>query len=155
MLWIGANQRVSRGEMGLPDGGSLPVVDTPADFTKVRTIRAAMENHPGQYFQKKLPSYDEFYLLGGRTWRHVATLSNEKNGRVMQMFTDMPCLVLFCNGGRAPEVGKHGQIYQGFCAVCLESGFVPNAVNCAGYDSPVFRKGERLIAHTTYQFFTK
>lgn len=73
----------------------------------------------------------------------------------MQMFTDMPCLVLFCNGGRAPEVGKHGQIYQGFCAVCLESGFVPNAVNCAGYDSPVFRKGERLIAHTTYQFFTK
>ncbi len=151
-LWIDSEYRVSRGEMGLPNGGSISVLNSPADFTKERTIREAMLDRQSGYFTKDTPSYDEFYLLDGRKFRHAATLGYPKNGRVMRVYTDMPCLVLFAGGDRKPETGKNGKTYEGYCAVCLETGFVPNAVNCPQYDSPVFQRGQRLVAHTVYQF---
>ncbi|MDO4333992.1 MAG: aldose epimerase family protein [Eubacteriales bacterium] len=154
-LWIAANRRTSRGEAGLPDGGGISVENSPADFTKERTIREAMSSDPDGYFQKAVPSYDEFYLMDGRKWRHAATLRCPANGRAMEVFTDMPCLVLFVSGDRRVEQGKDGRIYEGYCAVCLETGFVPNAVNCPEYDSPLFQKGETLTAKTTYHFFTE
>lgn len=151
-LWIASDRRVSRQEGGLPDGGSINVLGSPADFTKERTIREAMLADSEGYFTRELPAYDEFYLLNGRNYVHAATLSCPENGRVMKVFTDMPCLILFTTGDRKAETGKRGRIYEGYCAVCLETGFVPNAVNCPQYDSPVFRKGERLTARTIYQF---
>ena len=155
-LWIASEERVSRREMGLPNGGSIRVSGTPADFSKERSIREAMsQKEDGErYFTKELPSYDEFYLLGDRKYHHAATLRYPANGRVMKVFTDMPCLVLFTTGDRKAEEGKNGQVYEGYCAVCLETGFVPNAVNCPQYESPVFRKGEKLSARTVYQFLT-
>lgn len=153
-LWIASDKRVSRQEGGLPDGGSISVLDSPADFTKERTIREAMLTDQNGYFTKEQPSYDEFYLLDGRNYSHAATLCYPENGRVMKVFTDMPCLVLFTTGDRKAEIGKGGRIYEGYCAVCLETGFVPNAVNCPQYDSPVFRKGEKLTARTIYQFLS-
>lgn len=154
-VWIGADKRVSRGEAGLPDGGSLEVGGTPADFTRLRKIREAMESDSAGYFRKDKIMFDEFYLLGRRKMRHVATLKCQEKGRIMKVFTDMPCLVLFCAGGRGPEVGKNGTVYDGHCAVCLETGFVPNAVNCSNYESPVYRQGETLRAVTVYQFLAE
>lgn len=151
-LWIGADQRVTRGEMGLPNGGKQSVAQTPADFTKVRSIRAAMGSDSVNYFRKDKIMFDEFYVYDDRQLRHVATLFCPENGREMQVFTDMPCLVLFCAGGRKPETGKEGALYEGYCAVCLETGFVPNAVNCPEYVSPVFAAGEKLTATTVYRF---
>lgn len=156
-LWIDSEYRVARDETGLPNGGSIKVLGTPADFTKERSIREAMSQSGGteRYFTKEQPSYDEFYLLKGRVYHHAATLRCHLSGRVMKVFTDMPCLVLFTTGDRRAEKGKNGKVYEGYCAVCLETGFVPNAVNCPQYDSPVFRKGEKLSARTVYQFLTE
>lgn len=152
LLWIGAKERAGRGEANLPDGSSVPVRGTPADFTQARSLRDAMADDSAGYFQKETPSFDEFYLLGGRKYRKAAVLASPERRRRMTVYTDMPCLVLFCSGDRAPETGKRGEKYSGYCAVCLETGFVPNAVNCPQYDSPVFQKGEKLTARTVYHF---
>lgn len=149
-LWIGADRMVTRSVNGLPNGGQRPVAGTPADFTRARSIREAMEDGQAGYFSK--PGFDEFYLLDGRRLHHAATLYSPRKGRTMRVYTDMPCLVLFCGGGRECETGKYGKKYAGYCAVCLETGFVPNAVNCPEYDSPVFAAGETLTATTVYQF---
>lgn len=155
LLWIASGRRVSRDEIRFPDGGSIDVAGTSADFTKERSIREAMRYDPTGYFIGKTPIYDEFYLLDGKKYRHVATLRYPKNGRIMKVFTDMPCLVLYVTEKRKAERGKNGQIYKGYCSVCLETGFVPNAVNCPQYDSPIFRKGEKLVSKTVYQFMTE
>lgn len=151
-LYIASKQRAARGESGIPNGGSIPVSGSPADFTWERQIREAMSKDPTGYFTKEKPSYDEFYLFQGREYRLTASLRCQENGRRMNVYTDMPCLVLFVCSGRKPELGKNGRIYDGYSSVCLETGFVPNAVNCPQYDSPVFQKGEKLIARTVYQF---
>lgn len=151
-VWIAADQRVTRADAGLPDGGKTGVSGTPADFTKERQIREAMGSDTVGYFRKDKVMFDEFYVFDDRKLRLAATLRSRSKGRIMKVYTDMPCLVLFCAGGRKPEVGKDGTVYEGYCAVCLETGFVPNAVNCTGYVSPVFSEGEKLVATTVYQF---
>lgn len=153
-LQILSDRRVSRDELGLPNGGSLPVAGTPADFTRGCRIWDAMASDPGRYFKKARPSYDEFYLLDRKEYRLAAILCSPEKGRIMKVFTNMPCLILFLGAGRKPETGKQGQLYDGYCAVCLETGFVPNAIRCPQYDSPWFEKGEKLIAKTVYQFVT-
>lgn len=153
-LTLRADYRVSRDENGLPDGGKIAVQGTSADFTSERTILDAMEHDSSGYFTTPTPGYDEFYILNRNPVLPVAELYSPENGRVMQVETDMPSMVLFAIDRSKPEPGKYGQKYCGYCAVCLEPGFVPNAVNCPQYDSPVFRAGEELCSVTKYIFKT-
>lgn len=152
-LTLRATARASRDAASLPDGGRIDVQNTAADFTEGRTIRAAMEHDPTGYFADGQPKYDEFYILDRNLEQPAAQLYCPQNGRMMHIVTDMPSMVLFVFP-RQSTPGKDGKNYSGYCAVCLEPGFVPNAVNCPEYDSPLFRKGEALRTVTKYSFKT-
>lgn len=151
-LKLRANYRVSRDEEGLPNGSRIMVRGTSADFTDGRTIADAMEHDPTGYFDGNTPGYDEFYFLETKPGLPDAELYCPENGRLMHITTDMPSMVLFVNGTRKDMPGKTGGVYSGYCAVCLEPGFAPNAVNCEQYDSPIYRKGEELHSITKYIF---
>ena len=151
-LKLRANYRVSRDCDGLPDGGRIAVAGTSADFTRGRTLSDAMENDPTNYFADAVPGYDEFYFLEQKPGLPAAELYCPENGRLMHIVTDMPSMVLFVNGTRKDMPGKTGGVYSGYCAVCLEPGFVPNAVNCEQFDSPIYRQGESLCSVTRYIF---
>lgn len=152
-LTLRAKERVSRDADGLPDGGKIAVQDTSADFTEGRMIRSAMEHDPTGYFSGGQPKYDEFYILERNPEGPAAELYCPQNGRKMQIVTDLPSMVLFVFP-RQPAPGKNGEDISGYCAVCLEPGFTPNAVNCPEYQSPLFRKGEALRTVTRYIFKT-
>ena len=153
-LMLRAPARVSRDLGGLPDGGRIAVQNTAADFMEGRIIREAMEDDPTGYFAGGEPKYDEFYILERDPQQPVAELYCPQNGRMMQVVTDMPSMVLFVFPKQQAVPGKNGKNYSGYCAVCLEPGFVPNAVNCPEYDSPIFRRGEALHTVTKYIFKT-
>ncbi len=154
-LWIGASCRVSRDEDGIPDGGAIPVRGTAADFTYLRCVREAMKFDKGGYFKGE-PYYDEFYILDKQeSGKPVADLYSYNVGRGMRTYTDMPGLVLFTDPGAFTETGKNGREHGPFCGICLETGFVPNAVNCPDYASPVFLQGSQLEANTVYEFYTR
>ena len=75
----------------------------------------------------------------------------------MSIYSQWQGMVLFCASfGKAEPgkeyVGKNGQVYDDYCFTCLEPGFVPNAVNCPEYDSPVFQAGEVMKQKVTYAF---
>lgn len=141
-LWIDTNVLVTKGKDGLPDGGTVRVEGFPYDFTTEHRLSEAMT----------VEGYDEFYEIDGETFKHIATLTCPDNGRTMKVYSDMPCLILFLNGKRKPEYGKNGAKYEGYCGICLETGYVPNAVNCPAYRQPVFRAGEELVTKTVYEF---
>ena len=141
-LWIGSDRLVTRGTDGLPDGGIQKVNGNPYDFTVEQPLSKAMT----------VEGYDEFYEIVGEGMKHIATLSCPEKGRTMKVYSDMPCLILFVNGKRKAEYGKAGKKYEGYCGICLETGYVPNAVNCPAYRQPVFRAGEELVTRTIYEF---
>lgn len=151
---IRTTDRVSRDADGLSDGGRIPLQGTAADFSQARVIREAMQQDPTGYFTDETPRYDEFYILDRAFDLPAAELYSPENGRIMHIVTDMPSIVLFIPDRAQPLSGKYGLTYTGYSAVCLEPGFVPNAVNCPQYDSPIFRKGEALHSVTKYIFTT-
>ncbi len=154
-LWIGAHNRVSRDEDGIPDGGMIPVAGTAADFTYLRCVREAMK-YGGDYFNGGDVSYDEFYILDKQeSGKPVADLYSYNVGRGMRTYTDMPAMVLYTDPGRKKETGKNGRELGPYCGICLETGFVPNAVNCPSFQSPVFMEGMTLKSTTVYEFYTR
>lgn len=154
-LWIGASNRVHRDAEGIPDGGLVPVQGTAADFTYLRCIREAMK-YGGDYFGDGPVSYDEFYLLDRQeSGKPVADLYSYNVGRGMRTYTDMPAMVLYTDPGTKTETGKNGQELGAYCGLCLETGFVPNAVNLPEFASPVFLEGATLKSTTVYEFYTR
>jgi len=114
------------------------VKGTPYDFTASRRLG---DGAP----------FDDFFLLRPDRDGPAAELYSPASGRVMRVYTDMPALVLY-TPNKEGRPGKDGAWYTGFCAVCLETQYVPNAVNCPGFDAPLFYRGEKLRSRTVYEF---
>lgn len=151
-LMINSQYYAKNGISGVPEGEISPVLDTPLDFRKMRNIGEAMDSAKDGFFNPQYKAYDFPLLLDEDNAQPVAELRSKESGRIMQVFTDMPCVILFTPFSKIPRKGKNGKVYEGYCAVCLETQYVPNAINCPVFQSPLFRKGEQLITKTQYCF---
>ncbi len=151
-LQVAASRMVSRDEEGIPNGDFWKVEGTPADFTDERLIQDAMGDGSDPYFAGQAPGYDEFYILDKDLTGPAAGAYNPANGIRMSIYTKFPGMVVFVNGARRACEGKNGDFYEGYRSVAIEPGFVPNAVNCPAYDSPVFLKGQALYQTVEYRF---
>lgn len=151
LLWLWAETYAPVNGRQVPDGTVAPVADTPLDFRQERRIRDALQDGAPGFFPRQ-PEYDHNLLLGGKGMRKAARLRSEETGRVMEVFTDMPSVVLFTFGGNREIPGKYGQTYRGFRSVCIETQYPVNAVNCPPFPSPVFHAGETLDSTTVYAF---
>ncbi len=138
--------------LGMPDGTVASVVGTPLDFSTERTIKEGFDSDTIGFFQNGRIGYDDFYVIDGDGFRQVAEATCPSSGRRMRVFSDAESLILFTPGSRAPSVGKGGCILDGYASFCIEMQYVPNAVNCPEYRSPVFRKGETMHSRTVYAF---
>ncbi len=137
---------------GVPVGGLQPVVGTPADFTSPRSIKEAMASDEIGFFQEGRVGFDDFYVLDKKGYGLAAELYSPATGRRMKTYTDMQSVILYTPGNCSSKPGKRGVIYSEYAAVCIETQFVPNAVNCPEFESPVFGKGEKLETVTVYEF---
>ncbi|MCD7820337.1 MAG: galactose mutarotase [Lachnospiraceae bacterium] len=149
ILWVDSDSYAVKAADDVPRGEVASVAGTWLDFRTPVLLRNAMENDPTGH------GYDDHLILNGNGFRHVATLSCPETGREMKVHTDMPSLVLFTFGAPREIPGKDGEVYCGYRSVCLETGYVANAVNCQEFVSPVFHKGEKMHSVTTYTFTVK
>ena len=152
LLKLCAEQYAPKGSDGIPDGDIRSVSETPLDFRSARTLREALDTAENGFFLNDHHSYDDNLILSGSGYRYVGALYSSETGRKMDVFTDMPSIVLFTFDSDRPINGKDGAVYSGFKSVSLETQFVTNAVNCSQYQSPVFHKGESLHSKTEYRF---
>lgn len=144
-----------KGPSGAPEGGLVPVAGTPWDFTSFRKIGDALDSDPKyQYFNPENPlEYDDFYLINGSGMRKFAEYYSSDSKRFMTVKSDMDSLILFTPSKCAEKKPKYGNLpYPKYAAVCLETQFVPNAVNCTEFRSPIFHIGEELDTTTEYKF---
>lgn len=151
-LQINSDKIVNRKEEGLVTSGTHSVIGTPADFTKMRTIMEAMDSDDGTYFERTPKRFDEVYVLPKNVNKKVASLYDDITGREVDVYTDAEALIIFNGIAENDSPQKNNIIYKGYCGFCMETQFVPNAINCKGFSLPVFRKGEQLISETIYSF---
>ena len=152
LLRVYARNFAPKGDIGMPVGEICNVKNTPMDFRPPRTLRDGMQSDEIGFFGGKQVLYDDCFIFDKSGFGLGAELVSPANGRTMRVYTDMPAMVLFTPTFPLPGLGKPNKASSGYSSLCLETGFVPNAINCPKYDSPLCRKGQKFTSNTVFEF---
>lgn len=153
-LEIAADYSVESTERLIPTGNLIPLGGTPLDFSQPQFIGARLDqSFPGQLFPHR--GYALTYVLRdpNRGLRYAARVKHPSSGRVLEVFTDQPCLQ-FYNAWLfdGSDIGKGGRPYKSSCGFALEAQAYPDAPNQPAFPSILLRPGEVYTQRTEYRF---
>lgn len=153
LLQLVAKQFTEADSAMLPTGRILPVAGTPMDFTKAKPLGQEID---ADYEPLRLAcGYDHNFVLDKApgALAAVAQLEGDETGIRMICATSCPGLQVYTgNFLKAQPSGKYGRAYQKNDAVCLETQYFPNSMNCPGFEKPILRAGDLYSETTIYQF---
>lgn len=153
-LHINASKYVPVDNELIPVGKLADVKNTPMDFTDFRSIGERINNNFEQF--KFTGGYDHSYVIDKkpRCLDKIATLIGDITNIKMEVYSD--CLgVQFYAGNyidSVPQIGKENSHYLNRSGVCLETGFLPDAINQPEFDSPILNAGTEYHSKTIYKF---
>ena len=131
--------------------GIEPVKGTPFDFTNPTKIGARIENDHQQLKYGK--GYDHNYILKGK---HAATVSGDKSGIVMDIFTQEPGLQFYSgNFMQSKNTFKGGTKDDFRTAIALETQHFPDSPNHPNFPSTELNVGDVYKTISIYKFSTK
>ena len=153
VLQLDADRWIPAEEPDLPSGDVAMVDRTPYDFRKPTPIGSRI-----QKTNPKTRGYDLCYLhnhADGALAR-VATLYEPENGRMMEVLTTEPAIVLYTGNYLDGSLqGKQGAAYGKHAGVCLETGRPPDAVHHPHFPSTTLRPGQDYRHTCIYRFSAK
>lgn len=155
-VWIKADQFTPTTKDLIPTGELWDVTGTPMDF---RTLKKVGQDIEANYEPIKIAGgYDHNYVLNksSNEVEKVAELVDDKSGRKMEVYTDLPGLQLYTANMLAPvKNGKGGETYGKRQAICFETQYFPNSCNIASFPSCVRKAGKEFDSTTIYKFSWK
>jgi aldose 1-epimerase len=137
-------------EKKIPTGQVATVEGTPFDFRQPMRIGDRVKANTGV-----ADGYDLSYPLdhADGTLRKAATLSEPTSGRVMEVWTTQPAIVLYTGNYLDGTVrGKSGAVYRKHAGVCLETAHLPDSVNQPSFPSTILRPGQTYRHTCVYRF---
>ncbi|MGF7143355.1 aldose 1-epimerase [Anaerotaenia torta] len=154
-VWIKANQFTPTTADLIPTGELRDVAGTPMDFRTMKTIGRDID---ADYEPLVLAGgYDHNYVLdinGGQVEK-AAELVDEKSGRRMEVFTDLPGIQFYTANMLTPvNNSKNGADYRKRYGVCFETQYFPNSCNISGFPSCALKAGKEFDTVTIYKFST-
>ena len=150
VLQIDADRFTPVDEFSSATGEVASVAGTPFDFIEPTPIGQRMHDDDEQL--KFGSGYDHNYVLNGSGFRFAAKVVEPNSCRSMSVFTDKPCMQLYCGNFLDGEKGKDGAVYNKHDAFCLETQFAPDSPNQPEFDSPVLKAGEAYEYTTCFKF---
>ena len=153
-LWLDADTYLETDETLIPTGRLVPVEDTPFDF---RTPKALGRDIGADNRDLHMGGgYDHcFNLTGGASAEPIlrGELYDPHSGRVMQIYTDRPCIQLYTgNVMTEPVPFKGGYPQQRHHAVCLETQSMPDSMHHPHFTDGTLAPGEVFTSRTVYAF---
>ena len=153
-LQINSSQFAVTDKESIPTGELRAVKDTPLDFTSFRRIADDIDCdfEPLQLTK----GYDHSFLIDKKVAgiEKVATVKSEQSGIFMDVYSD--CLAVQFYAGNyiddVPQTGKGNFVYGNRSGLCLETGFLPNAINLDNFTSPVLKANQKYNSKTVYKF---
>ena len=136
----------------IPTGEHAPVAGTPMDFTKEKTIGQEIG---ADFEQLKLTGgYDHNFIIDKTEdgQQLFAIVKGDQTGIVMEAYTDLPAFQFYTGNFIDNVKGKEGAVYTNRTGFCLESQYIPNAINEEKEEKPVLKAGETYDTTTTYKF---
>jgi aldose 1-epimerase len=155
-LWIKANQFTPTTKDLIPTGELREVAQTPMDFRNFKSIGKDIN---ADYEPLKIAGgYDHNYVLdiSGCEVEKVAELIDDKSGRKMEVYTDLPGMQLYTANFLNPvKNSKGGVVYKKRDGVCFETQYFPNSCNIPSFPSCVLKAGKEFDSVTIYKFSHK
>ena len=154
-LYLDADSFLPTDEGLIPTGELRSVEGTPFDFRTPKTL--GKDFRADDICLKLAGGYDHcLNFTGGETGRveRRAELYHPESGRVMEVYTDQPCVQLytgnFLNNEKYPFKGGFAQRPQSF--VCLETQHMPDSINHENFTDCTLSPGEVYDYTTVYKF---
>lgn len=153
-LRLNADKYTVCGADTIPNGIIADVVGTPFDFLDFHELgeRAGADDP----VLNEYGGYDHNFVLNreeGDSVSLAAEVVCPATGIKMDVYTNKPCVQLFCGNGLSEKVlGKGGVHYQKHAGFCLETQFFPNAMKHKNFPSPVLKAGNLYSYTTEYRF---
>lgn len=138
----------------IPTGKIASVKDTPMDFTQEKLIgKDIKEDFPALKYGK---GYDSCWVIDNYkkgNLNHAATLSCEKSGRKVDIFTTQPGIQVYTgNWLNGSPIGKCGRSYEDYEGVALECQALPDSPNKPNFPNVVLRPGEEYKELIKFKF---
>jgi aldose 1-epimerase len=142
-------------EVSQRDGRIEPVRGTALDFTRPSRIGAHIDDGDPRLGAAR--GYNQNYIIRGRpgTLRTAARVVEPESGRVMEVLTTQPGMMLYTANLATPVVGKGGAQYLAHGAVCLETQHYPNSANIKAFPSTELRPRQQFHEVTVFRFTTQ
>ena len=86
----------------------------------------------------------------------IAEAEGSRSGIVMEVYSDKPAVQLYTGNG-LNQKGKSGYYNRNY-GFCLETQFIPNAVNCPAYaalGNPILERNQIYHYTTAYKFIIR
>ena len=145
LLHVAAERYAPAGARHIPNGRKVNVGGTPFDFRLPKAI--------GRDLSDAISNYNHTLLLGSDgSMRKAATLTGEKSGIVMDVFTDLPALQVYTAQKLMVEGAKDGAAYRPYGGIALETQYVPDAMHHQTFRQPIFTPDHPFQSRTTYKF---
>lgn len=150
-VWLDADTYTPADEVSIPTGEIAPVDGTPMDFRTPKTVgRDINQDFEALNFGR---GYDHNWCLrNGGKFAKVATLTGDKSGLSMDVYTDLPGVQIYTGNFIFEEPGKGGFVYHHRPGICFETQYYPDAVNHPNFPSPVLKAGQVLRTATAFVF---
>lgn len=150
-LQVEADEVLDVDEGLVPTGRFLEVADGPLDFGTLRSIRARFDDVilPGDW----KPGYDHAYRLrSSGTLQRAATVRDPGSGRVMEVHTTCPGLMVYTGSYLDTPPGAGGKPFGPYSGLALETQFFPDSVNRPHFPSTILAPGERYEHASMWRF---
>lgn len=152
-LMINSKEFTVNDRYSIPNGEIRNVSDTPMDF---RTMKRLGEDIESSYEQIKFgKGYDHNWMLeSNNDLKNLsAKLIDEYSGRSMEMYTTNEGVQIYsANFLDGSDIGKDNTSYGLRNGICLETQYVPNAINNSKFKSPLLKAKEEYKNTTIYKF---
>ncbi len=154
-VWIDADTFTIADRYSIPTGELVSVKGTPMDFTVEKYIDQDID---AEYEPLKFADgYDHNWVLNHEKGKLSlsATAKDEKSGRILEVYTDLPGIQFYTGNFLPEETGKDHAIYGKRHGYCFETQYFPDAVNKPQFASPILKSGDIYKTTTIYKFKTE
>lgn len=134
----------------LPDGELRNVEETAFDFRNGKRVKTDINSNEEQI--KNGAGYDHPFIINSED-KPQMQLKDEKSGRIMEISTDQPCVVLY-TGNHVDEslTFANGILGKKHLGLCLETQYYPDAINQEIFPTHILCPDEKYKSCTKYKF---
>ncbi len=151
LVQINADRYTPANDDLIPIGEIAEVKGLPVDFTAECSIGSRID----EMQLKKFKGYDLTYVLNHSNEGALdlaASVRETSSGRIMKVYTTLPCMDFYTGNFLTGEPGKSGMPYQQYGALCLEPQGFPDAPNHENFQSIELNPGQTYMEKIVYRF---